>query len=361
MPFCSKCGTELDEDAKFCPKCGTPTGPPVTAPERRDIERRPMSILPIVLIAIIVIAAVAAALAFLPIRPVNVGPTHSRMSVPYKSGVDTLIFDLTAELAHVNIIFENLTGESQSPLIILNANASATVRVGIFGSADNTTLERFMPVWDDETEDNVLTVTVTQDVDTIGWPRYSSLNVTFDVHIDHSLKTSLDVKTTTGGIDLETQAGIVLDSLILDVTTGGVEAELVEDVIVAGNVSVSATTGGVELFWDDVTISDDVQVNAVTITGGVDVSITQEELSGNVTLEARATTGGVSFAIDIKGDVGAKIVSSVTTGGVDAKRRVGFSGLDDDLHSSNYPASQNFDVNLETVTGGIDIDAKHTP
>lgn len=26
MPFCSKCGKELDEETVFCPKCGTPTG-----------------------------------------------------------------------------------------------------------------------------------------------------------------------------------------------------------------------------------------------------------------------------------------------------------------------------------------------
>ena len=33
MPYCSKCGTESDEDAKFCPKCGTLAGPQVIEPE----------------------------------------------------------------------------------------------------------------------------------------------------------------------------------------------------------------------------------------------------------------------------------------------------------------------------------------
>lgn len=26
MPFCSKCGTQLEQDARFCPICGQPTG-----------------------------------------------------------------------------------------------------------------------------------------------------------------------------------------------------------------------------------------------------------------------------------------------------------------------------------------------
>ncbi len=57
----------------------------------------------------------------------------------------------------------------------------------------------------------------------------------------------------------------------------------------------------------------------------------------------------------------AKIESSVTTGGIDVDRRVGFSGPEALLQSSNYPAGSNFDVTLKTTTGRIDIDAKYTP
>ncbi len=72
-------------------------------------------------------------------------------------------------------------------------------------------------------------------------------------------------------------------------------------------------------------------------------------------------TGGVNFAIDIQGDVGAKIASSVTTGEIDVLRKVGFSGSDAALHSSNYPSGYIFEITLRTTTGGIDIDAKHMP
>ncbi|MDH5390610.1 MAG: zinc-ribbon domain-containing protein [Candidatus Bathyarchaeota archaeon] len=356
MPYCSKCGAELDEDAKFCPTCRTPVGPPVAEPERRRKERRPISTLAIVLIALLVIAAVITAIAFLPVRTVRASPY--RHSVPRQTGVNTLNLDLAADVAGVNIAFEDLTGEWQSPSYILDA--SATARVGVFGSPDF--LERFMPVCHDTTEGNVLTVTVTQEVDTVGWSWYSSLNVTFDIRIDPSMNTSLDVKTSTGGIVLDTQAGVVLNSLSLEATTGGVEANLVEDVIVASDVSVKTTTGGVKLSWTNVNVTDDVLVNATTTTGGVDVDVTQdEEFLGNVTLRAEAVTGGVDFAIIIRGDVGAKIESSVTTGGINIVRKVGFSGPEALLQSSNYPAGSNFDVSLKTTTGGIDVDAKHTP
>jgi len=62
MPYCSKCGTELGEDAKFCPACGTSVGPPVAEPERRR-ERRPISTLTIALIVLLVAAVIVTAIA----------------------------------------------------------------------------------------------------------------------------------------------------------------------------------------------------------------------------------------------------------------------------------------------------------
>jgi len=83
-------------------------------------------------------------------------------------------------------------------------------------------------------------------------------------------------------------------------------------------------------------------------------------------VEAEATTGGVDFAIDVRGDVGAKIDSSVTTGGIDVESQVGFSLVYSyperaGLISDNHPAKSNFNVGLKTTTGGINIDARYTP
>jgi len=358
MPYCSKCGAKLDEDAKFCPACGTPAGPPVIEPERRRIKRekrRPISTLAIVLIILLVILPVAiVALVFLPVHVVNVRESHD---VPYQTGIDTINLNFTADVARVNVTFEDLTDK------LLTLNVSATGRVGMFTSLPQSE-ELFDLTFDDAIVDNVLTVT--SEVDTFGdsLPRLWSswLHVTCDIRIDPSMNASLNVKTSTGGIVMNTQANVVLNSLRLEATTGGVEANLVENVVVAGDVSAKTTTGGVKFSWNNVNVTNDILVNVETTTGGVDVNVKQDEsLLGNVALEAEATTGGVNFAIDIRGDVGAKIVSSVTTGGINIDRQVRFSGTTSPLQSGNYPAGSNFNVNLKTTTGGINIDAKHTP
>ncbi len=361
MPYCSKCGAELDKDAKFCPKCGTVVGPSVAKP-----ERRPISTLAIVLIVLIVVAAIVtvlAAVTFLPRPSVHTVDVSDSRDVPYRPVVDTIIFDFTADVAGVNIAFEDLAGK----LVTLDVSVSGEVEIYDSAVSDLTFDDVVDLTFDDTIEDNVLTVTSEFDATDPSVRRWISLSVTFDILIDPSLNASLDVRTSVGGIVLGTQAGVVLDSLSLKATTGGVEANLVEDVVVAGDVSVETTTGDVDFFWDNVIATKDVQVNVQTVTGRVEVDITQHrELAGDITLEAEATTGGLDFAIDIQGDIGA--IGRATAGDSDDVRAqvVGFGITFLDfppavLRSDNYPAGNNFDVTLRIVTGRIDIDAEYTP
>ena len=135
-----------------------------------------------------------------------------------------------------------------------------------------------------------------------------------------------------------------------------------EDVVVAGNVSVKTTTGGIKFSWHNVIVTKDVLVDLKTTTGGVDMNVTQDKgLLRNIKLKAEATTGGVDFAIEIQGDIGARIEPSFTTGGVIIGSQVRFSNWLLVLQSDNYPARRNFDVSLKTTTGRINIDAKYAP
>jgi hypothetical protein len=355
MPYCWKCGAELEEDAKSCAVCGTPVGSPPTEPRARR-KAQPISPLAIILIAIIAAVAIVIGLTFIPIY--EVGPVNSQISIPRKTGVSTLNLNLDVDVGHVNIRFENLMSEPQSPSIIVNTTAAG--RVSVFGS--NAALDRYMPVSQNETVGNVLTVTAEQKADGVSWLWGSSINVTLDVIIDWSMNTSLNVKTTTGGILLETRAGVTLNSTSLQATTGGAEANIGQDVILGGDFSIKTTTGGVKLSWNNPTVTNSVRVDATTTTGGVDVTFKQhDKLAGNVTLRAEAVTGGINFTVDIKNSIGARIESAVTTGGIDVARQTGFSGTETPLQSNNYPADRKIDVILKTTTGGIHIDAKYTP
>jgi hypothetical protein len=292
----------MDKEAKFCPKCGTVVGPPAAKP-----KRKPISTLAIALIVIIVVATVVAVLAvitFLPHPTVHTVDVSDSLDVPYRPAVDTIIFDFTADVAGVNIAFEDLPGR----LVTLDVSVSGEVEVYDSAVADLTFDDVVDLTFDDVVVDNVLTVTSefdATDPNVRRWistdpnvRRWISLSATCDILIDPSLNASLNVETMVGGIVLDTQAGVVFDSLSLKATTGGVEAHLVDDVVVAGNVSVKTTTGGAEFFWDNVVVTKDVLVEVQTITGGVKVDITQHrELAGNITLEAGATTGGLDFAI----------------------------------------------------------------
>ena len=348
MPFCSKCGAELDEGTKFCPSCGTPVGPPVAKPERRKAERRPLNILAIVLIVLIAGVSIIVSLSFLPIRTCDISETRE---VSYQEGIDKINLNFIADVAGINVAFEDLVDK------LITLDVSVKGRVAVFGSSNLLDL-----TFDHTTSDNVLNITSEVDIVDRSWLRYYSLNVTCVICIDPSMNASLNVKTSIGGIVLDTQAGVVLNSLNLEATTGGVEANLVENVVLAGDVTVKTVTGGTKLSWDNLAITKNVQVNATTTTGGVDVDIIQPtELLRNITVNAEATTGGVDFSIDIQGDVGAKIEAETTTGGINKYLPYGFSTPTDQLvQSTNYPDSNNFEVNLKTTTGGININARYT-
>ena len=114
--------------------------------------------------------------------------------------------------------------------------------------------------------------------------------------------------------------------------------------------------------WNNPMVTNSVRIDATTTTGGVDVTFTQfDRLVGNITLRAETVTGGIDFALDIKNNVGAKIESTVTTGGINVARQDRFSGTNTPLQSNNYPDDHNIDATLKTTTGGIHIDVRYTP
>jgi hypothetical protein len=351
MPYCSKCGAKVAEDVAFCPTCGTPTGLSAPTMDRRwrpRGERRPLTPLVIVLIVLLASTSIIVAITFFPLRRVDV--TASR-SVPQQTGIDTLILDFTADVARINVAFEDLDD------VLVTLHLSILGNVGVFAP------DRLYDLtFDHAIVDNALTVTSELDVaDLVGVLSFTQLNVTCDLRIDSALTAGLTIQTSVGGIVVHTQSGTVLLATNLETTTGSVEATLASGVILSDDVSLTSTTGSVHLDWNNVLATKDLRVDVTTTTGGIDVDVEQDaRLQHDVTLNAAATTGGVDCTLDLQGAVGATIASAVTTGGIAIDRQIGFSGSTAQLQSDNYPAASNFEVHLQTTTGGIMIDAQHT-
>jgi hypothetical protein len=348
MPYCRKCGAQLKEDAKFCHVCGTPVAAVVPPPTARSITKRTrFPLAAIILIAIIAVAAILALfLIFLPLQPVNI---REYREAPFTAGVNTLDLNLSANVANVNIVFENL------PNKLVTLNTSMTGGAGIFYAP-----AMLQVTFGNSVSGNVLTVVSTVNTP-FGWLRPLFLNITCDLRIDTSLASSLNIRTSLGKIVLLSKSGVTINFLSLESTTGDVNAELPENSIVGGNVSLRAVTGGVDLTWHNVMVTNNIFVTARTTTGGISVDVMQNDsLQGDVAVNTEATTGGIDFAIDMRGNVGAKIQSSVTTGTISVARQIRFTGDKSPLQSENYPATHNFSATLKTTTGRITLDARYT-
>jgi hypothetical protein len=345
MPYCAKCGAKLDEGAKFCHLCGASVG--VTTVTRYEVRRSraPFYMSAIILIAILVTVLIVGALVFLPIRAVNLA---SSQSAPAQVGVDTLNLDFGADIAHVNVMFKNLT----STLVILNVSAKGGV--GIFAPANPINI-----TFSHNVSGNAMIVT-SRVYRTGGWNWLFGLNVVCDLYIDVDVILGLSVRTSIGKIAVNTTDGVALDSLYLETTTGGIEAKLEQNVRLDGDVFIRTTTGGVDFTWHDVKAANNVSVGIRTTTGGIGVGIVQnDKLPANVTMTVEATIGGIDFAVAIHDGVGAWIESSTSVGGISVDK-TGFSGAKSPIQSDNCPTSSNFIASLKTTTGGINLNAVYS-
>ena len=345
MPYCRKCGAELDKTARFCPVCGTPVAHVTPPAKPTPRERRPIRVLPVgILIAVLVSAVIIGALLILPVYPVHFNQTNQ---VP-ETGIDNLFLDLQVDVAQVNIVYENLPGN----MAVLNVTADGGV--GILNDPNQPVNVTFSH---QATNNSVI---VTANVSQLArWNVFNDLNVKCDVYLDPSADLTLQVRSSVGNIVMDADSELTLQRLDLETTTGNIEVRLSEGAVAAGSISLKTTTGTVRFTMNEADVSSNVSVNLRSTTGAVILDLTATQtLAGNVTVNAQTTTGSVNLNMAIDGDVGARIESDADLGGIkmDVKR---FSGDKSPIQSNNYPAGSNFLVNLRTETGGIKINAEY--
>jgi hypothetical protein len=294
----------------------------------------------IALIVVLVLVLAFAAVLFLPVKAVNFDQTKTVSSV---SGVDKLNLKLNADLGEVRVIYTNLTGQA------LNLHVVAKGAVGYLMNPETISLDFIQSTSADTA---IVNASLNVKDRLLG---ASNLKVRCDVLIGCSMRSKLDITSGIGSISVNTTNASALDRVVLSTSTGAASLHLTPGVNVYGDISITTNVGAAILVWNDPIVKQDIKVVASAKTGGVELNLSQSiTMNKNVSLNGTVATGGVDMNLNINGNIGAEVNSSNELGGVHISKKVGFTGSDRALTSTNYPASGNFVVHLETRTGGVE-------
>lgn len=231
---------------------------------------------------------------------------------------------------------------------ILWQNTSAPITFGL-------SLKQDM-MWTSLSMDNELTVTLRTDV-------------IYGINVD----------STTGAIDADVPTGVVVDDFNLEVTTGpimlyasatfskgiyvdtttGSASLILTDCVMGGDILVDVTTGELTFTSENTRYTKDSVLELEATTAPVHFDILQEvDLGADVTGSIQTTTGNIDGEYeDTNGNVGARFSSSTTTGNIVYINSGGFSENGDVFTSNDYPATNNYDIDLDVTTGSINIEA----
>ncbi len=350
MPYCRRCGTQLEENARFCHKCGTPvvTYIPPVAPAAPVAPPRPWRKDPYIgaaigLLVILVSAAIIVGLLVAPLSTWSKGSSFGDNN----PNVDTVNLNFVTDIGRVNIATMQLPDSNIGIYVMANGSR------GILGGSESPVTITF----DNQTAGSVLTVNAQV---TIENAHMSRTQVTCQIYVNPALNLNINVSSTTGQVSFSADKATTIQSLNLQTTTGEVEANLQGNITVAGDISLRTTTGAVNFRMSENAVSGNHTINMQSTTGSVTMDITETKtLAGNLQVNADATTGSINIGLTIDNGVAAKITSHTGTFGNIHTNLNNFSGDDALLQSSNYPATSNIEINNSVVTGNVNVDANY--
>jgi hypothetical protein len=343
LPFCRRCGTKLDDSARFCQKCGTPVvtfAPAELAKSDRPLRKESLVIAAMLLIAILVTAVIVSDIIFTPFSPISFNQTNQ----DNHSDINTLNLDFQANTAQVTIVTQNIN--NQNILIKTSADGSRS----IFGSTNPIKV-----TFTNQTAGNTLTINSKVTEGNV-FPATGTLHVTCAIYVNPALKLNINVTTQAGSISLISEKSATFQSLNLHANAGEVQANL-QNVTIAGDVSLNTQTGTVNFGVRQATLQGNQTVTLHSNAGSVGMDIAQAKtLQGNLNVNAVAELGSVNVALQIDGDVGAKIISQTNLGNIHLDVQH-FLGTQSSIQSENYPAGSSIEVNSRTNLGSININA----
>ena len=122
MPYCRRCGTQLEENARFCHKCGTEVVIFSPAPLAKSAPKSPVPTAAIVLIAVVAVAVIVSILVFSTFNPMNSHQANPA-NPANQTNVNKLSFNFREGTAQSNVLAQNLTDKTG-----FNATSAATMQ-----------------------------------------------------------------------------------------------------------------------------------------------------------------------------------------------------------------------------------------
>lgn len=234
--------------------------------------------------------------------------------------------------------------------------------------------------WQNSSTPTTFDLDVKQDVwfDPANW--FKSYNISVTITLRTDVVYDLDASTGTGSIDIDIPDNVVLDDLTIDTGTGSIElystnANLTHGLtiesgtgsilanftnnVIGGNLGLDAGTGSIDFNSFNMEYTQDSIWTIHTGTGSIDININQHSgMGANVSGLVDTGTGSIDIIYkDTSPSVGASFFGSTGTGSFTRINTLGFIPISSNpFDSIDYITTYNYDLNLDTGTGSIEVD-----
>ena len=380
--FCTKCGSQLADQADFCHKCGSKIemikGVPTAVPAETIIpskyvkeydsskyDRRRKVVIGLS-VGIIVIITV----------PIILWSIFGVISYQH---IGTYRYDETSmEYTNLNLVIDNNVG-SIDIFYDDTMTKPFEAKVEVYGRKDASLSDALNFTTTYLNNDTMEIVFDSGDFDFFFWNKkvftyditvYINPAETADIFVDAdtgsvSLSTEaidsldivrIDLQSNTGSIDLDmiNSVNTTLKGLNLSTNTGRIDVDLgVRTSLNDSYVLISTDTGSIDFGFIDLISADSMTWEITTDTGSINIEIMQDIVYPFQFLsffDVDTSTGSITVDFLFNATIGYHFYGSTSTGSVD------ILGSGDEYSSPNYATAENlYDFDLSTNTGSVTV------
>lgn len=380
--FCTKCGSQLADQADFCHKCGSkiemvkgvPTAVPVETKipsqsvmeydsSKYDRRRKVVIGLSVGIIVTILVPIILLSI----------------VGVVNYQHIGTYNYDETSmDYTNLNLVIDNNVGSIDifyDDTMIKPFEA----KVEIYGRKDaslsdamnftttylsNDTMEISFNsgefdffFWDKKVFTYDITVYINPEVTADIFVYASTGSVSLSTESIDSLDiVNIDLQSSTGSIDLDMRNSVntTLNGLNLETSAGRIDVNLgIRTALNDSYVLIATSTGSIDFGFVDLLSVDSMTWKITTDTGSINIEIMQDivyPFQFFSLFDVETSTGSITMDFFFNATIGYQIDGSTSTGSVD------ILGNEEGYYSPNYATAINiYDFDLITSTGSITV------